>query len=125
MPNTLPNTLPDSAEAAGTGGEPTIVGTGWTSVLVATLPPAGTAEPSPDGTGPTPDGTGPTPGGTGPGASGTGELQSVLGSLPQVSGDWGSGRLLTSALFTVLVTDDGRVLGGAVGPAALYAAAAQ
>ena len=49
----------------------------------------------------------------------------MLGSLPQVSGDWGSGRLLTSALFTVLVTDDGRVLGGAVGPDALYAAAAQ
>ena len=99
------------AEAPGTGAEPTVVGTGWTSVLVAKMPPA--------------DSAGPTPDGTGPGASVAGELQSVLGSLPQVSGDWGSGRLLTSALFTVLVTDDGRVLGGAVGPDALYAAAAQ
>ena len=53
------------------------------------------------------------------------ELQSVLGSLPQVSGAWGSGRLLQSALFSVLLTDDGRVLGGAVAPEALYEAAAQ
>jgi outer membrane lipoprotein-sorting protein len=108
-----PTKPPDSAgaHAAATGTEPTVVGTGWTSVLVAKMPSADTA--------------GPTPEGSGPGASAAGELQSVLGSLPQVSGSWGSGRLLTSTLFTVLITDDGRVLAGAVGPDALYAAAAQ
>lgn len=110
----LPSTEPDDAESAGSGPEPTVVGTGWSSVLVATLPmadPTATVEPAPDT--------------SGRGGSDAGELQSVLGSLPQVSGDWGSGRLLTSALFTVLITDDGRVLGGAVPPEALYEAAAQ
>ena len=34
-------------------------------------------------------------------------LQAIVGSLPAVSGDWGSGRLLQSALFSVLITDDG------------------
>ncbi|HEY5881316.1 MAG TPA: hypothetical protein VIU11_20555 [Nakamurella sp.] len=114
-----PTTPPVGAEddAAGTGTEPTVVGTGWTSVLVATLPPVDPADPA--------DPTGPSTDGTGSGASVAGELQSVLGTLPQVSGDWGSGRLLTSTLFTVLITDDGRIFGGAVGPDALYAAAAQ
>ena len=108
-----PSTVrPDDAEAADAGVEPTVVGTGWTSVLVATLPAAAAAGQSTYGPG------------TETGAAGA-ELQSVLGSLPQVSGAWGSGRLLTSALFTVLITDDGRVLGGAVAPDALYAAAAQ
>ena len=119
MPDQVtPNTLPDTSESetAGTGAEPSLVGTGWTSVLVATLPSATLLA----GTGQSP-----TPDGPGPGASGAEDLQSVLGSLPQVSGDWGSGRLLTSTLFTVLVTDDGRVLGGAVAPEALYQAAAQ
>ena len=45
-------------------------------------------------------------------------------SLPQVSGDWGSGRLLQSALFSVLLTDDGRMIAGAVAPEQLYLAAA-
>ena len=53
------------------------------------------------------------------------DLQSLVGSLPQVSGDWGSGHLLQSALFSVLITDDGRVLAGAVAPELLYEAAAQ
>ena len=52
-------------------------------------------------------------------------LESILGSLPQVSGTWGSGRLLQSALFSVLLTDDGRVIAGAVAPELLYEAAAQ
>jgi outer membrane lipoprotein-sorting protein len=49
----------------------------------------------------------------------------LLASLPKVSGSWGSGRLLTSKLFSVLLVDDGRVLAGAVDPAALYKAAAK
>jgi outer membrane lipoprotein-sorting protein len=43
--------------------------------------------------------------------------------LTPVSGAWGKGRLLESALVSVLVTDDGRVLAGAVSPDQLYAAA--
>jgi outer membrane lipoprotein-sorting protein len=44
-------------------------------------------------------------------------------ALTPVSGSWGTGRLLDSTLISVLVTDDGRVLAGAVAPDQLYAAA--
>jgi hypothetical protein len=43
--------------------------------------------------------------------------------LTPVSGAWGKGRLLESSLLSVLVTDDGRLLAGAVAPDQLYAAA--
>jgi outer membrane lipoprotein-sorting protein len=78
--------------------EPTVVGTGWTSVVVAKLP-AQSASKS-DGTGFSVD------------------------RLPAVGGAWGSGHLVTSKLFSVLFTDDGRVLAGAVRPERLYEAAA-
>jgi hypothetical protein len=48
----------------------------------------------------------------------------AFSSLPQVSGHWGKGRLVQSALLSLLVTKDGRVFAGAVRPARLYAAAA-
>jgi outer membrane lipoprotein-sorting protein len=48
----------------------------------------------------------------------------LLSRLKAVRGSWGQGRLLDSALVSVLVTDDGRVFAGAVEPSALYAAAA-
>lgn len=87
------------------------VGTGWTTVLVARLDQAGAdaAAALPRKPGPGPDA-----GGTGPDVAG------LLGALPKVSGDWGSGRLLTSKLFSVLLTDDGRVLAGLVTPERLY-----
>jgi outer membrane lipoprotein-sorting protein len=77
--------------------EPTVVGKGWTSILVAKLPKSEGAEGD--------------------------QLAGVLEALPKVSGTWGSGRLLSSALFSALVTDDGRVLVGAVAPEKLYEAA--
>jgi hypothetical protein len=49
----------------------------------------------------------------------------VLKSLPTVSGSWGSGTLLRSALFSVVLTDDGRVAIGAVPPSVLYDALAR
>jgi outer membrane lipoprotein-sorting protein len=48
----------------------------------------------------------------------------VLGQLTAVHGGWGHGRLLTSALLSVLVTDDGRVFAGAVDAPVLFTAAA-
>jgi outer membrane lipoprotein-sorting protein len=48
----------------------------------------------------------------------------LLGQLKTVQGGWGKGRLVSSALLSVLVTDDGRVFAGAVDASALYAAAA-
>jgi outer membrane lipoprotein-sorting protein len=44
-------------------------------------------------------------------------------ALTPVSGAWGKGRLLESALVSVLVTTDGRLFAGAVDPDTLYAAA--
>jgi outer membrane lipoprotein-sorting protein len=79
--------------------EPTVVGTGWTSVLVAKMPANSSGDKE------------------------TQQLTAVLNSLPKVSGSWGSGHLLTSSLFSALVTDDGRVLIGAVAPEKLYEAA--
>jgi hypothetical protein len=44
--------------------------------------------------------------------------------VPRATGDWGSGNLLTTRLFSVVVTDDGRFAAGAVDPSVLYAALA-
>ena len=93
------------AGSAGSGA-PRVVGTGWTSVVVL----SGVTEPAARG------------GDTG---SATGQLAQVLDRLPRVSGTWGSGRLMSGKLFSVLLTDDGRLLVGAVSPELLYAAAGQ
>lgn len=82
------------------GAPPTVVGEGWTSVLVAELPERLTAD-------------------------GDGPLAGLLAALPRVSGDWGSGRLVSGSLFSVLLTDDGRVLAGAVTPERLAEVAGQ
>ncbi|NTW39903.1 MAG: hypothetical protein HGA44_08425, partial [Cellulomonadaceae bacterium] len=84
----------------------TVVGHGWASVVVADL--GGAADLS--------SLLGTADDGTGAGA--------LLAALPRVSGAWGSGSLLTSRLFSVLLTDDGRVLVGAVDGTTLQAAAA-
>ncbi|MEU8214992.1 hypothetical protein AB0C47_04395 [Micromonospora taraxaci] len=95
-------------------GDPKVraVGSGWTTVLVARLdgPLAGgkaPAKPATPAAGSAPDI----------------DVSKFLGGLTAVNGDWGSGRLLTSKLFSVLLTDDGRVLAGAVTPERLYEAA--
>lgn len=99
---------------AGPAGDPKVraVGSGWTTVLVAHLdgPLAGAkapAKPAAPAAGSVPDV----------------DVSTFLGGLAAVNGDWGSGRLLTSKLFSVLLTDDGRVLAGAVTPERLYEAA--
>ena len=84
------------ADQASAAAKPRIVGTGWTSVVVARLPEGAT--------------------------SGDGQVSRMLGVLPRVSGTWGSGHLLKGTLFSALLTDDGRVVVGAVAPEALYAA---
>jgi outer membrane lipoprotein-sorting protein len=78
---------------------PRVVGQGWTSVVVADV-----------GTKAAPTG---------------GPLGSAVQALPRVSGAWGSGRLLRGPLFSVVLTDDGRIAVGAVAPSMLYAALAR
>ena len=119
--------VPKAARPAG-AAEPTIVGTGWTSVLVAKVPATG-AVPGAAAPGIAPETSAPLTAGSAPeepSARGSAaDLGAILGALPAVSGDWGSGRLLQSALFSVLITDDGRIIAGAVAPEKLYEAAAQ
>jgi outer membrane lipoprotein-sorting protein len=77
---------------------PKTVGTGWTTVLVARAPVGGEDRQ---------------------------QVDALLADLPKVSGDWGSGRLLSSKLVSALLTDDGRVFVGAVRPDKLYDVARQ
>jgi len=92
-------TVPDAAGKTEKASK--VIGEGWTAVLATTLPaPSGDSD-----------------------ESGRAQAQSVLDRLPRVSGDWGSGRLLSGKLFTVLLTDDNRVFAGAVSPERLYEAA--
>ena len=59
------------------------------------------------------------------GQQAAGPLGLLLRAARPVHGSWGSGRLLTTSLLSVLVTSDGTVLAGAVTPDTLYADAAQ
>ena len=54
-----------------------------------------------------------------------GLLHTLLNAASSVHGTWGSGKLLRTNLFSVLVTSQGKVLIGAVTPAVLYADAAK
>ncbi|WP_239677939.1 LolA family protein [Natronosporangium hydrolyticum] len=74
----------------------TVVGEGWASVLVLAVPEAKLDQD---------------------------ELAWLLAGLPTVSGEWGSGQLLTGDLFSALLTDDDRFLIGAVPPERLVAVA--
>jgi outer membrane lipoprotein-sorting protein len=62
-------------------------------------------------------------GGPGIDVSGLGGV--LLRAARPVHGSWGSGRLITTSLLSVLITDSGQWLIGAVQPSVLYADAAQ
>jgi outer membrane lipoprotein-sorting protein len=78
--------------------KPTVVGDGWDTVLVASLPKQA------------------------PGGHGSFDL-AALGT--PVSGPWGSGRLITTAVAGAIITDDGRIAIGAVPEQVLTAALAK
>jgi len=83
-------------------GMPTVVGEGWTSVVVLRgVDAAAVAE----------------------AAGGNSVAGSLLAGFQPVSGEFGSGRLLTTSLLSALWLDDGRLLVGAVGTDTLTAAA--
>ncbi len=93
-------------EFAATSGGPQVLGRGWLSVLV--LPDGLTAN-----------------GGSLPPDAAADNVPLALASVATpVHGSWGSGRLLRTALLSVLMTDQGDVLVGAVAPSVLYADAA-
>ncbi|MFC0865582.1 outer membrane lipoprotein carrier protein LolA [Sphaerimonospora cavernae] len=100
-------------------GEGRIVGTGWDSVLVTSLPDTLKAD-----TGGSDTGGSDTGGSDAGGSDAAKTLDGVLKSATRVSGAWGSGRLVRTKLVSALITDDGRLVAGAVTPEALYRAAA-
>ena len=94
---------------------PTIVGTGWSQVMIATVPEGATAG-SADG---------PTGGDAADATSAAGaDALALLEALPRTSGSWGSGRVLNGTLFSAILTDDGQMAIGAVTPETLGAALA-
>lgn len=84
---------------AGAKAGATMVGTGWTRVVVV---PMRSADPD---------------------QAEEGALSTFLEQLPTVRGSWGSGKLLQSSLVSALLTDDGRLIAGMVPPELLYDAA--
>ena len=98
-----------------------VYGTSW--LTVAELPQKDLMQGF--GTVPGSSGTAPATGGSSPASVMGGDSQAVLnalvGSAKPVHGAWGSGTLLTTSLFSMLMTD-GEVYIGAVEPSVLYSA---
>ncbi|MCY7396555.1 MAG: hypothetical protein LH468_10455 [Nocardioides sp.] len=101
----LPALPSDDETGSPDAAKPTVVGEGWSAIVLGTLPTTTETEP-----------------GQGPAAGALGSLAAVVDQLPAASGAWGTGRVLRGALFSAIVTDDGRVAAGAVAPEALYEA---
>ncbi|MEV4461901.1 DUF2092 domain-containing protein, partial [Microbispora sp. NPDC049633] len=101
---------PEAAAEARDRGR--VAGSGWDSVLVTSLPDV-SAERSGEGDGER------------DGVDLAALLDGVRSSATPVSGAWGSGSLLRTKVVSILITDDGRLLAGAVTPEALYRAAGE
>ena len=97
----------------------TTVGKGWTSVVITKADSGSLGGFGSAGRGGSVGKGGPAGRVDGGHGQGTGQL---MQSLPKVSGSWGSGRLLRGALFSAVITDDGRIAVGAVRPELLYSA---
>jgi outer membrane lipoprotein-sorting protein len=97
----------DQADAKGTS--PTVSGSGWTSVveLSGVTLPTGARH------------------GDGDHASTADQLGALRRAMTPVSGSYGTGQVLRTALLSVLLLDDGRMFVGAVAPTVLEQAAAK
>lgn len=104
-PSATPGEPGEPGAQRGIDEEPTLVGEGWTTVAVGRLP-ADLGQSSAD-----PDQAPDDP---------AAQVGFYLEQLPEVSGAWGSGRLLAGTAFSVVITDDGRFAAGAVPPDLLY-----
>jgi outer membrane lipoprotein-sorting protein len=107
---------PSAGKHTRSAGDASTIGSGW--LAVANLPGSALTD--------TTKAIGQRPS-SGSGLSGdTGAVAGALiKSATPVSGSWGSGRLIKTSLISVLITNNGRVLVGAVTPQVLYSAAAQ
>jgi len=134
----LPSGPPAGSSPNSPAAKPTVIGSDWLSVVASPASPQVAAavqqlltdQPA------TPNGgsdggffgssSSPAP----PGASASpnvpvgpylAPLRALLLATTPVQGSWGSGRLLQTTLYAVLVTSKGQILAGAVTPSVLYA----
>ena len=103
------------APQARSADRPKVIGEGWGSVVVVTMPVPDVGTSGSTGSSPS---TGATA------DKNIAQLMKVVTLLPKVSGSWGSGHLMAGTVFSALLTDDGRLVVGAVTPEGLYAALA-
>lgn len=106
----------DAAKDAGpmpAGAEPTVVGEGWSTVLIMDLPTDSLADLAEAGMRAESDDDGPFAGHRGS-QDAAGTALALLAALPQESGAWGTGRVLRGTLVSAILTDDGRIAVGAV-----------
>lgn len=104
---TNPPVKPSADALAAMQGAPKVVGSGWSSVVVAPFSLPTTQEDA-----------------SGSAADSAAQLSGILKALPTTSGAWGSGHVLQGTLFSLVLTDDGRLAVGAVAPDLLYSALA-
>jgi outer membrane lipoprotein-sorting protein len=106
---------PPATQHTPKAGDASVIGQGWLSV--ADLPSSALTDATQSSGSPS----------SGSGLSGDSDqvISALIKSATPVSGSWGSGRLIKTSLVSLLITDNGRVLVGAVTPQVLYAAAAQ
>lgn len=100
-----------SGSAVWTQPHPTVIGTGWTAVVE--IPDGAAALQGLSGAGP-----------NGAPSGSAAAATALLGATTPVSGAFGTGRMLTTSLVSVLILSDGRVLLGAVTPDRLEQVAA-
>jgi outer membrane lipoprotein-sorting protein len=112
------------AKGTKASGKPQVIGKDWLSVAV--LPASALAEVM-GGNAPAAAGQAAQSAVGGSGGSGQDAAiaAALLKSATPVHGAWGSGKLLHTSLVSVLLTNNGHVLVGAVTPTVLYRAAAQ
>jgi beta-lactam-binding protein with PASTA domain len=96
-----------AAEKEAARNEPKVVGKGWSTVVVAKADQSELSGKDESSAGRQDQGA---------------SIEQIANALPKVSGSWGSGRLLSSKAFSVVITDDGRIAAGAVAPETLYKA---
>ena len=107
------------ADAPGAqGAEPTVVGSGWSTIVVGELPADWLANLAEDGTRAEGDRHRRS-------ADPAATALALLEAMPATSGPWGTGRVLAGTLVSAILTDDGRFAIGAVSPEALGSALAE
>jgi outer membrane lipoprotein-sorting protein len=118
--------MPDEAPAHA-GQAPRVMGKDWLTVTVLPASALSAISGGPGSAAGVAGSAAQSASGSGPagGIQGSALLGVLMKAATNVHGAWGSGRLLHTSLLNILITNNGRVLVGAVTPSVLYADAAR